>query len=133
MVFMAVGNQNPAQVSAPLSDVGDVRDDEVDSPLLLFRELRPAIEQQQITFELDRRHILADLADTAERDYPQATARAGYTGSRLRVSLLSRGLLISPAVPVLAIARIAVLTSTLRLSIWLPSRRLLFVATRAAA
>ena len=76
VVLVAVGDDDRPQVAQPLLDVADVGDDQVDSALLLLRELAAAVEQDQVALVLDGGHVLADLADPAERDHPQPAPRS---------------------------------------------------------
>ncbi len=70
MVLVPVRQQDAPEVLDPLLDIGDIRDDQVDALLILFRELAAAVEQEDAVAALDGGHVLADLADAAERDHP---------------------------------------------------------------
>jgi hypothetical protein len=81
VVLMAVGEEDTAEVAHPLHDEADVRDDEVDPSLLFFRELAAGVEQDDIVPALDRGHVLADLADPAERDHTEHVVANWFQGS----------------------------------------------------
>ncbi len=51
-----------------LTEVGEVRQHEVDSEMLVTREGETRIDEQPLAPDLVQRHVLADLAEPAERD-----------------------------------------------------------------
>jgi hypothetical protein len=50
--------------------------------VLVAREREAGIDDQHLTVGLEGRHVLADLAETAERDDPQRVS--GHLGSVIR-------------------------------------------------
>ena len=68
VVLVAVRDEDRAQVLAVLDDVADVRDDEVDAEHVLGREHEAAVDGDDVVAVLEQHHVLADLAETAERD-----------------------------------------------------------------
>jgi hypothetical protein len=103
MVFVTMRDQNPTQVAPPFFDVCDVWDDEVDAALLLFGELRAAIEEQKIALKLNDGHVFSDFAHAAQRNDAKLAAwtRGGGSGLRLALSCLRGWSLILPSVPAL--------------------------------
>ena len=47
--------------------------DEIDAEMLVAREREPRVDDDDLAAELVDRHVLADLAEAAERDDPQRT------------------------------------------------------------
>ena len=73
----------------PLAQVGHVRHDEVDAEHLLVGEHQAAVDDHDLVPVLEDVHVLADLADPAERDDAQRRAAAvdrcdGGPGDRRR-------------------------------------------------
>ena len=56
-------------------EVGDVGQDEVDAEVLVAREREPGVDDDDVAAVLVDGHVLADLAEAAERDDAQAHAR----------------------------------------------------------
>jgi hypothetical protein len=81
---MPVRDQNRAEIPPLLPNVANVRDDQIDPALPLLGELATGVEQDEIIAILDRGHILADLADPAERDDAQPPERSAGRGWLLR-------------------------------------------------
>ncbi len=71
MVLVTVRQEDAAEVAQPLQDVADVGNEQVDPALLFLGEFATRVEQDDVVAALDGRHVLADLADAAERDHPQ--------------------------------------------------------------
>ncbi len=65
-----MGQEDAAEVTQPLQDVADIGNEQIDPALLLVGELATAIEHHDVVAALDGRHVLADLTDATERDYP---------------------------------------------------------------
>ena len=89
VVLMPVRDHDGAKVGEALLDVRHVRDDQIDSALFFFRKLAAAVEQDDVPSILDERHVLPDLAHTAQRDDPQTPGgslrrRGPLVGSRAR-------------------------------------------------
>src|SRR5207253_1024522 len=49
-------------------EVREVRKDEVDAEVLVAREREPRVDNDDVVAELVHGHVLADLAETAQRD-----------------------------------------------------------------
>ena len=71
MVLVRVREHDATQLRPVLLEVRDVRDDEVDAQHLLVREHQARVDDDHVVALLDGHHVLADLADTAERDHAQ--------------------------------------------------------------
>ena len=68
VVLVGVGDQERPDVGPALLEVGDVGDDQVDPEHLLVGEHQAAIDHDDVIAVLEDVHVLADLADPAERD-----------------------------------------------------------------
>ena len=55
-------------------EVADVREEQVDPEMLVAREREPGVDDEQLARGLVDGHVLADLAEAAERDDPQGVA-----------------------------------------------------------
>ncbi len=75
MVLVGVGDQERLDLVGALAQVGDVGHDEVDAEHLLLGEHQSAIDHDDLIAVLEHVHVLADLADTAERQDAQARVR----------------------------------------------------------
>ena len=71
VVLVGVGDQERLDVGLALLEVGDVGDDEVDPEHLLVGEHQAAVDDDDVVAVLEHVHVLADLADAAERDDPE--------------------------------------------------------------
>ena len=71
VVLVGVGDQERPDVGLALLEVGDVGNDEVDPEHLLVGEHQPAVDHDDVVAVLEHVHVLADLADAAERDDPE--------------------------------------------------------------
>ena len=81
MVLVGVGDDEGLDALALVAQVGDVGHDEVDAVHLLLGEHQPAVDDDDLVGVLEHRHVLADLADAAERDDAQDLGR-GERGAR---------------------------------------------------
>ena len=70
VVLVAVRDDEGEHVVAALQQPADVGEDEVDAEHLVARELDAAVEDHDLAAVLDGGHVLADLAEAAERDDP---------------------------------------------------------------
>ena len=62
-------------------EVREVGQDEVDAEVLVAREREPRVDDDALAAELVHGHVLADLAEPAERDDPERVAhRSGVYG-----------------------------------------------------
>ena len=71
MILMPMRNQIGAQALAVVGQVGDVRDDQVNAQHVLTWEDGAAVHHDDIVFIFKRRHVLANLAQTAQRNDSQ--------------------------------------------------------------
>merc|ERR1711969_497646 len=74
VILVAMGQDDRVDVVHPVFDVGEVRQDQVDAGLCVLGEQHTTVDDQQPTVVLEHRHVAADLADPAQRDYPQSVA-----------------------------------------------------------
>ncbi len=58
-----------------VAEVAEVRQDEVDAEVLVTWEREPRVDDERLSGDLEHRHVLADLAEAAERDHPQHRVR----------------------------------------------------------
>ena len=72
VVLVAVREDDAVDVVEAVPDGREVRQDQVDSGLLLLGEEHAAVDDQQAAAVFEDRHVAADLAETAERGDPQA-------------------------------------------------------------
>jgi hypothetical protein len=68
VVLVAVRQQHRANRPVAVDQVREVREDEVDSEVLVARECEPRVDHHSLPVGLDHGHVLADLAEPAERD-----------------------------------------------------------------
>ena len=64
------------RVDAAVAQVADVRQDEVDAEMLVPGEREARIDDDDLVAMLVNSHVLADLAEAAQWDDPQAHARS---------------------------------------------------------
>ena len=70
---MAVRDDDRLDVRGALAQVGEVGQHEVDADHLRRREAQPDVDDDDAVVVLDDRHVLADLAQPAERQDARAT------------------------------------------------------------
>ena len=70
VVLVRVRDQERLDLVAPLLEVGDVADDQVDAEHLLVREGQAAVDDDDVVAVLEDGHVPADLADAAEGHDP---------------------------------------------------------------
>ena len=63
-------------VDAAVAQIADVRQDEVDAEMLVARECEARVDDDDLVAVLVDGHVLADLAEAAQWDDPQAHARS---------------------------------------------------------
>ena len=68
VVLVGVGNQEGANLVPVLAEVGDVRNDEVDTEHRLVGEHEPAVDHDDVVAVLEDVHVLADLPHASEGD-----------------------------------------------------------------
>ena len=57
--------------NAPLAEIREVRQDEIDAEMLVPGERQAGVHDHELVAELVHRHVLPDLAEAAQRDDPQ--------------------------------------------------------------
>ena len=67
VVFVAVGEEDCADLVAVLDEVADVGDDDVDAEELFFRKHQAGVDDDNVVAVLDHHAVHAELAQTAER------------------------------------------------------------------
>ena len=70
MILVPVREHDRAHHLLPLAEVGEVGQDEVDAEMLVAREREPGVDDDDRAVRLVDGHVLADLAEAAERDDP---------------------------------------------------------------
>ena len=68
MVFVPVGDEQSAQLVAPIAQVAEVVDDDVDAVHLFVGEHQAAVDRDDVVLRFEKRHVAADLAAAAERN-----------------------------------------------------------------
>jgi hypothetical protein len=76
VVLVAVREHDGADALPPLDQVAEVGQQQVDSEMLVAREREPGVDDEDLAVALVRGHVLADLAEAAERDDAAAHARS---------------------------------------------------------
>lgn len=69
MILVTMGQEDATEVPHPLCYEADIRDDQVDALLVLFRELAASIEKNEIAATFHRRHVLTYFAHTSKRNH----------------------------------------------------------------
>ncbi len=72
VILVTVGEDD--RVQRPVHEVGEVRENEVDAEVLVARKRQPGVDQDAVVTELVEGHVLADLAEPAERDDAERVA-----------------------------------------------------------
>ena len=76
MIFVAVRDEQRAQLVAPVAQVAEIVDDDVDAVHLFVREHQPAIDGDDVVLRFEERHVAADFAASAERNDAHVGSRA---------------------------------------------------------
>ena len=97
VVLVAVREHDALDVVEAVPDGGEVRQDQVDSGLLLLGEEHAAVDDQQPAAVLEDRHVAADFAEAAERGDPQAALREHRRGGEFRMRMTQKTLLTTRA------------------------------------
>jgi hypothetical protein len=71
VVFVRVREHDRIDVVEAITDVGEVRKDEVDTRLVLFREQHTDVDDEQPSAEFNDSHVAADLAEATESNDAQ--------------------------------------------------------------
>ncbi|MEI5101242.1 hypothetical protein RB200_25205 [Streptomyces sp. PmtG] len=94
---MTVREDDALDVVEAVTDGREIRQDQVDSGLLLLREEHSAVDDQQTPVVLEDRHVPADLAEAAERGDPQAALRELRRCAEFRMRMTQKTLLTTRA------------------------------------
>ena len=78
VVLVGMRDQEGLDVGLAFLEVRDVGDDEVDPEHLLVGEHQAAVDDDDVVAVLEHVHVLADLADPAERDDAEREGRSGH-------------------------------------------------------
>ena len=97
MVLVAVREDDALDVVEAVPDGREVRQDQVDSGLLLLGEEHPAVDDQQAAAVLEDRHVAADFAETAERGDAQAALGERRRRAEFRMRMTQKTLLTTRA------------------------------------
>ncbi len=124
-----MGDEDPPEIVHPFGDKRDIRNDEVDSALVLFGELPAAIEQDQVLSALHGGHILADFTDSAER-YDAKAIRADRAGSGQPLAIRQLGRFVQLVAGHVAAGAALPARPLMRMPGWLHAVRSLFVPPR---
>ena len=68
MVFVTVRQHDRVEVVPAITEIGEVREDQVNAWLLGLGEQHAAVDDEQPAAVLEHRHVAADLADAAKCD-----------------------------------------------------------------
>ena len=71
VVFVAVGEQDGANMRLVFNQVGDVGDDNINAKQLRFRKHQSGIDDDNVVFPTKRQAVHSELAQSAEGDYFQ--------------------------------------------------------------
>ena len=82
VILVAVREHDAADHVLALAEVREVRQDEVDAEVLVAREREPGVDDDDRVVRLVDGHVLADLAEAAERDDPADAHRGRSLGAR---------------------------------------------------
>ena len=69
MVFVAVGEDDGADLVAVLGEVADVGDDDVDAEQLFFREHQAGVDDDDVILPAEGHAVHAELAKAPEGDH----------------------------------------------------------------
>ena len=78
MIFVPVREDDCAHAAGTLREIAHVRQDEIDAEMLVARKREASVDDYGLAFGLVDGHVLADLAEAAERDDPR---RSGHQRS----------------------------------------------------
>ncbi len=97
MVLVAVREHDAVDVVEAVPDGREVRQDQVDSGLLLLREKHSAVDDQQPAAVFEDRHVAADLTQAAEGGDAQAALGELRRRAELRMRMTQKTLLTTHA------------------------------------
>ena len=76
MVLVPVRDDEGVDVIFVLTQVGEVRQHEVDAEVLVSREGKARVDDDDALVAFDHHHVLPDLAQAAERDQSRGTGHS---------------------------------------------------------
>ena len=85
VVLVAVGQHQGLDGVEAVADRVEVGEDQVDAGVVVLGEQHAAVDDQQPAVVLEDGHVATDLAESAERDDPEASCREG--GGRAQVGV----------------------------------------------
>jgi hypothetical protein len=85
VVLVPVGQDQRLDGIEAVTDGVEVREDQVDTRVVVLREEHSAVDDQQPAVVLEDGHVATDLAQSAERDDPEASGSEG--GGRAQVGM----------------------------------------------
>ena len=91
VVLMPVGDEEATQLLLIFDEVGYVRDDQVDAVHIVLRKTEAAVHTDHVLTVLQHSHILADLVQTAKRDYFQFFCQMICSFRKFRNKNICRG------------------------------------------
>ncbi len=95
MVLVPVGEEDRLDVLGALTEVGEVGQDQVDAELVGRRERQPGVHHHHAAAVLDDGHVLADLAQAAQRQDAEGVSHLnGAQETLLLERFPDRGLLV---------------------------------------
>ena len=68
--MVLVGVREDDRADLPALEVAEVGEDQIDAEMLVAREREPGVDHERLPSELEDGHVLADLAESAERYHP---------------------------------------------------------------
>lgn len=89
VVLVTVREEHRTQLLLVVSQVAEVRDDEVDSEHLFFREHQSGIDDDDVVAVFDQHHVAADFAQATKRDYTKIGFGLGHKSFSRRAGLAS--------------------------------------------
>ena len=80
VVLVAVSDDDAAHPVAVFDDVAEIWNDQIDAEHVVIRERKAAVDDDDIVLVFDDGHVLADLAETAQRDDLERALPALFRG-----------------------------------------------------
>ncbi len=68
MILVSVREHNGPHLARPVAKIREVREDEIDAEVLVARKREAGVDDEACALVLEDGHVLADLAEPAERD-----------------------------------------------------------------
>src|SRR6478735_5296816 len=90
VVLVAVREDDGHDVVEPVGDVAEVREDEVDTGVVVLGEEHAAVDDEELPLRLEHGHVASDLAQPTECDDPQAVVGERWGRGQLGVGVAHR-------------------------------------------